>query len=412
MRPSRRILATVVATLCLVTGRESFAQSNSAFGLAQRAEGGRQIALLGITEAVSQAISALPPSGGQGFAYEFSPELQTFQRSSLLGPTAFRSPLTLRRGDFTARVAGSYFALSQSFLSAYEVSGLDAPVYTRFGIGVSARVGVLDVNANYGVLDWLQLSIDVPITIVDANATTSFVTLASALDAPIGDAPVAAATSIEALDQGLASGVLSARSSTFRAVGGDFNDGTSVGLGRIDLSAKARVATSDRVDVALALDLFLPSPSEAQFAGPSSTAILPRAIAAFKLLSAATLHVDVGYQYDTQLDELSAFVWNLGGSYALSSASVDLGVGGFKYDKGIQVAFPYTQPPGSEIDVPLQFRPIGGDDRLGTNQINFLFGSKLALTESLVLSGAVVVPINDEGIRPTAQGTMAIEAFF
>src|SRR5690606_9250961 len=113
----------------------------------------------------------------------------------------------------------------------YEVSGLNQPLFTKFGLKTNAKVGLFNVAYSYGPLEWLELSVNFPIAIVDAHAKSSFVTLASAANAPIGDAPVAAATSIEALDRNLSNGTLILREGSVNQLGANFNEGTSAGLG-------------------------------------------------------------------------------------------------------------------------------------------------------------------------------------
>ena len=49
------------------------------------------------------------------------------------------------------------------------------------------------------------------------------------------------------------------------------------------------------------------------------------------------------------------------------------------------------------------------DNRLGTTYVDFLAGVKVKLTDRFVLSGAVGVPVTDQGFRPPALGTLALE---
>ena len=54
-------------------------------------------------------ISSLPPTSGQSFLYEGDQEAMTFVPTEQLGPTAFRSPLTIGKHVLSLRAAGSYF---------------------------------------------------------------------------------------------------------------------------------------------------------------------------------------------------------------------------------------------------------------------------------------------------------------
>lgn len=385
------------------------AQSNAAFGVQQRANAAQQMILLG----VSQGISNLPPTSGQSFVYEYDEVLDTYKATGLLGPTAYRSPLTIGKGKMSFRVAGSYFELvnTQNPIN-YEVSGLNQPLFTKFGLKTNAKVGLFNVAYSYGPLEWLELSVNFPIAIVDAHAKSSFVTLASAANAPIGDAPVAAATSIEALDRNLSNGTLILREGSVNQLGANFNEGTSAGLGRVSLGGKALFLQTEYVEAAFSLEIFLPSPSEDEYAGPDSGAFLPRLITAFNLFEGGKAHIDVGYDHDTEFVELRRFVWNTGLSYAIPGFTIDAGVGGSKFNRGIEwTPSSFVQPPGQEVDVPLTFTALG-DNTLGDNYVDFLFGVKGQILENTVLSGAVNVPLNSDGIRPEAVGTVAFEMYF
>lgn len=402
-------LGTLVAVAGLLDASPVHAQSNAAFGVQQRANAAQQMILLG----VSQGISNLPPTSGQSFVYEYDEALDTYKSTGLLGPTAYRSPQTIGKGKMSLRAAGSYFELSNTQNPInYEVTGLASPLFTKFGLKTNATVGLFNIAYSYGVLEWLELSVNFPIAIVDAKARSSFVTTASAANEPVGDAPVAAATSIEALDRNLSNGALIIREGTVNQLGANFNEGTSAGLGRVSLGGKALFLQTEYVDAAFSLEIFLPSPNEKEYAGPDSGAFLPRLITAFKLFEGAKAHVDVGYDHDTEFVELRRFVWNTGVSYAMPGVTFDTGVGGSKFNRGIEwTPSSFVQPPGQEIDVPLTFAALG-DNTLGDNYVDFLFGVKGQVLENAVVSGAVNVPLNSDGIRPEAVGTVAFEMYF
>jgi hypothetical protein len=83
---------------------------------------------------------------------------------------------------------------------------------------------------------------------------------------------------------------------------------------------------------------------------------------------------------------------------------------------------------GSIFDVPIRWTPptstgIGpggadvkltalGNTRLGDDFVDFLGGFKVRLTDTLVLSGSATTPLNSEGFRADAVGTVALEAYF
>src|SRR5262249_26444966 len=125
-------------------------------------------------------------------------------------------------------------------------------------------------------------------------------------------------------------GPLVLREETFTDLGIAFNDGTHAGVGRISVGAKDLVYSGKRVQVAVAPEFFFPSPNEGEFAGSDSAAILPRLIAAFPLADRLKLHVDAGYDFDFDHDELRRFVWDTGVSVPGKNLTLDCGVGGSK----------------------------------------------------------------------------------
>lgn len=400
---------TALAASSLLGASRADAQSNSAFGVQQRADAAQQMILLG----VSQGVSNLPPTSGQSLVYEYDEALDTYKATGLLGPTAYRSPLTIGKGKMSIRVAGSYFQLNNTQNPiTYEVTGLERTAYTRFGLTTKAKVGLFNFAYSYGPVEWLELSVNVPVTLVSATAKSSFLTPTAAANVPIGDAPVAAAFSEDDLNTLIDRDRIFYREGTVNQLGADFNNVTSWGLGRVSLGGKAQFVHSDYVDAAFSMEIFLPSPSEDQYAGTNSAAFLPRLITAVNLFEGAKAHIDAGYDFDTEFSELRRFVWNTGVSYAIPGVTFDTGVGGSKFNRGIEwTPSSFLQPPGSEVDVPLGFTALG-DNTLGTNYVDFLFGVKGQILDDMVISGAVNVPINDQGIRPEAVGTVAVEMYF
>ncbi|HVO22680.1 MAG TPA: hypothetical protein VMW56_03530 [Candidatus Margulisiibacteriota bacterium] len=181
-------------------------------------------------------------------------------------------------------------------------------------------------------------------------------------------------------------------------------------MGRISLGVRHLLYADRVVELAPMFEVYFPSPSEGEFAGSDSPAILPRLVAAFALPYAAKLHVDAGYDYDFDHDELRRFVWNFGLSLGLGGlATFDAGVGGSKFNQGVQwtpSTAPFTNANGSGTIQAL------GDTRLGSNFIDALGGMKFRLSDRSVISGAVSVPLNNQGFRAAAVGTVAAEFYF
>lgn len=398
----------VALTVALVP-RPSIAGS-SHFGAQERADAAHQLIVL----AVQQGISALPPASGQALLYQYNPEEDTYSRSAQLGPTALRSTRTIGSGKLSLRVAASYFDLAQRFAPiTYSIEPENPESETpqsfaKLGLDAEARVGVLSFAATYGLTHYLDVSLTVPLTIVDATAKQSFTTRTSTLgDAPKDTILTAARTRAD-LEAALQRGLLAIRREKFSAIGFDFDDGTHAGVGRIALGARAVVFSHERVRLLLAPEIFLPSPSEDDFAGSQSFALLPRMVGEAWLSGPVRLLGDVGYDYDTSHSELRRFVFNGGLQAGLESVAVDFGLSGSLYDTPVQWtpaeargqatgAFPATRVQALE------------DNTLGDDFFDFVFGLKVRLAQQLVLSGAVSVPLNNQGFRPAAVGTLALE---
>jgi hypothetical protein len=134
-------------------------------------------------------------------------------------------------------------------------------------------------------------------------------------------------------------------------------------------------------------------------------------IGAARLADWARMHLDVGYDYDFDVDELRRFVWDVGVSFPLAFATFDVGMGGSKYDTPIQWTPSFTRdsvfgmgPDSSVIAI--------GDNETGTNYVDFLAGAKVALSDAFILSGGVNVPVTDAGLQPIVGGTIALEYYF
>lgn len=378
----------------------------------ERADAAMQMIVLG----VEQAISSLPPTSGQSFQYEFDPSLSTYVASERLGPTVFRDANTIGKGRFGIRVSASYLELSDSLGPIpYLQSVDDSPIrVVSLGLTANAKVGVIDLSATYGLFDRLELSVNLPVVVVDASAGQIFSTprgMNSDLlaGARVVDGNVQGAVADLSTRLGPA-GDLALRERSFGALGFGFNEGTHAGLGRISVGAKALLYSDDRLGLAFAPEFFVPSPSQEQFAGSFSSAILPRFVAALRIADPFRLHLDAGYNYDFEVDELRQFVWNFGASVPLDWATFDLGVGGSKFNRGI--AWTPAVASFTSIDgEPGTLRALG-NNTLGDNYVNALLGAKVRLSPDIVLSGSVSVPVNNQGFRPDAVGTLAAEWYF
>lgn len=391
------------------------AQNPNQFGGQARADAASQL----IVFSVERALDSLPTLSGQAVSYEFDPRTDAFVRSTRLGPTVLPTSQVVAPGSIALQMAASYFTLSESFEPINYLFTRDDlptdPIVAKVGLDVNARVTLLSLTATYGLTRYVELGLSLPISIIDAEAQQVFSTRRALLDLPArnavisgarvqeGDIPAAIAT----LDAGLAPGQpLALRRDSFDALGFDFNDGTHVGVGRITLSGKGRLWSHRDLQLAAAGDLLLPSPSEAEFAGPDSVAIYPRLVATLKVVDAIRVIGDLGYSYDVDYAELRRFAWLLGASVGNERAAFDLGFGGSEFAETLQwtpdVVRGYPATSGVVLD----------DTGTGTSLINILVGGKILVATTTVLAGGLSVPIVNPAFQPDVLGTVAVEYTF
>jgi hypothetical protein len=413
----RRALVGVVAGV-LGFSTAAFAQSPNQFGGQARANAASQMIVLG----VQQGISSLPPTSGQSFMYEFDPTLATYVTSERLGPTALRSPQTIGANKFSIRAAGSYFELADTKAPIpYQINdSAGAPIgVAKIGLQANAHVGLLNLGGNYGITDRIEVTLNVPVVTVSAHASQIYSALTSERNLPANEAQLAG-VSVENGNVGEALGILDSelqsgqqlflRKDSFNALGFDFNEGTHAGVGRISVGAKGILYADKVAQIAFAPEFFFPSPNQPQFSGSDSPAILPRFIGAFRVTDPVRLHIDAGYDYDFDTNALRRFVWNGGTSIAITGATFDFGVGGSTFNEGIKwtpTTAPYTDLAGNSGTIQAL-----ASNRLGRNFLDALGGVKVRVANKTVLSGSVNVPLNNEGFRAAAVGTVAVEQYF
>jgi hypothetical protein len=398
-------------------------QNPNQFGGQDRADAASRMIVLG----VQQGISSLPPTAGQSFVYEFDPSISTYVSSERLGPTALRSPQTIGAHKLSLRAAFSYFELADTvapipfLLSSPPGSPLGV---AKIGLQANAHVTLVNLGANYGITDRIDVTLNVPVVAVDAHASQIFSTDVTTLNVPASQAPLSGVAvsggsvdqAVEILNQELQpGGQFALRKESFQSIGFNFNESTHsgvgrFGVGRISLGAKGILYAGEQVQVALAPEFFFPSPGQAEFAGPNSGSILPRVIAAYRIADPVRLHLDLGYDCDFDSDELRRFVWNTGASFAISSVTFDLGIGGSQFNQGIQWT-PSLAAYHDQAGNPGTIQALG-ETRLGSSFIDALGGVKLRVGDKTVLSGSVNVPLNNEGFRAAAVGTLALEQYF
>jgi hypothetical protein len=410
-----RLVAVATCSLPLLLASLAGAQTNNDLGGQYRADATTRLVVL----AVQRALATLPPSSGQSVTYEYDPATDALQRSTRLGPTALRSAETVGPGTLSLQAGISYFQMAQTFGPIDYLLAFNPPStvqgVAKIGLSASARVTAVNLSATYGLSRYVDVGLALPVVAVDVHGSEIFSTQTNELSLPANQAPlsgvsiplngtVAGARNVlnMLLQPG---GGLSLRKETFRSLGVDFNDGIHAGVGRIDLSGKGVLLSRESFQVASIVDVFLPSPSERDFAGPASAAIAPRLIATCRLADAIRLHSDVGYDYDFDSAELRRFTWSIGGALASERAAIDLGVGGSEF------AAPIRWTPNNIAGTGLAGQALD-DTTAGDRFVEVLLGLKLRLTDSTVIAGGVTIPVVDTAFQPDVLGTVAFEYDF
>ncbi len=410
-RITRRV--AVVAWAALVFARSAPAQNANQLGGQDRADAATQLIVLG----VQRGIDSLPVISGQSVTYEFDPTSDALGRTARLGSTVLPSSQVIEPGTVAVQVAASYFELGETFQPInylFSFSGSATRAVAKLGLSAQAQVGLLDLSATYGISSRIEVSASLPITVVDAQASQIFSTLpgngADLQGYPVYGGDVQSA--IRGLDSALRpGGGLTLRQASLSSLGFGFNDGTHVGVGRISVGGKGILLATTHLQIAFSPRFLLPSPSENEFAGPESAAILPQLTATLKFTDALRLHSSVGYDYDFNNAALRSFTWRAGGSFASQWAECDLGFGGAEYDAPVRwtpsvihgvAPPPYVEATGHALD----------DNTTSTSLVDVLVGAKVRVTDTMVVSGGVSIPIVSPGFQPDALGTIAVERTF
>jgi hypothetical protein len=247
-------------------------------------------------------------------------------------------------------------------------------------------------------------------TIVDAQAGQTFPT-ASAEGTPPSQLVLSAAPTVNELNARLAAKEYRVGRASFAALGFGFNEGTHPGLGRVALGLKGRLLNTDRIRLGAMAELFLPSPSEDDFAGSASTAVLPRLIGSAKMHERLWGYADVGYDYDFETAELRRFAWTAGVSVPFERVSIDVGAGGSEYD--VPIRWTPTVAHGAATAVfPATTLTVRGDNQLDDALVDVLVGARIRPAERLLIGGGVTISAVGNELRPDALFTLGAEVRF
>ncbi len=206
----------------------------------------------------------------------------------------------------------------------------------------------------------------------------------------------------------------------------DPSKNSASGLGDVTVRVKGRVYRSDRMTISLLTDLRFPTGDQTNFLGTGAWGVKPFAAASFRT-GWLTPHVNLGYQWNGA-SLLGGNIWNgtVGSlpSYAFFSAGTDLGV-----TKGLTLAVDYLgqeliNAPQVTTSTYTSSGPLVSTGQIGTfptvvsnstqtyNQSNVAFGAKYALFDRLLVSGNVMIAVNDGGLRQRVTPLIGVSYIF
>jgi hypothetical protein len=163
--------------------------------------------------------------------------------------------------------------------------------------------------------------------------------------------------------------------------------GDADGLGDIILRAKYFLCATEYADVAVAMDVKLPTGDEDRYLGTGDLHVTPSIILASSYLNGRfNPHANIGYEFNGGGSDVSQLVWRVG------------------FDSRI------TEWLTGTVDV-IGFNELDGDG-VGDDIFDVSLGLKLNPWRELVVFANVQLPLNDEGLRTDFTPTAGVEFSF
>jgi hypothetical protein len=388
----------------------------------------------------SQVANQIPSlSTSAGYTYEWNPELEVLERSAkTFGPLFTERAVTLGRNKFnlnlsytfisfqefngknldrlTNRVerafvpeAGNvqYFGLARSFTAS---DGIERAVGDQVRLDLDLEAQLWDLSFTYGVLDSLDVNIDIPVLRTYAR---------SGVQETLPDPRCLGL--LEGCDIHLDErGTISLPVQRQRE--------SSVGIGDIHLRAKWAPGIRP-IRLAGLLDLALPTGDAADFQGTGDTRLATILIGSTDLGSMFEVHGQGGIDFNVNDVDLSQARYAIGVTAQLISffaLTVDF-IGRSEFAAMARIPNTGRLPAVRDIDgVPTLTQPLSelaqGDaffkgrplfvDIKRNDILDLAIGGRVALGDRIMLLGNVLVPLNDDGLRADWIPTVALEANF
>ncbi|MGH8657383.1 MAG: transporter [Gammaproteobacteria bacterium] len=347
------------------------------------------------------SISTVP-----GFTYTFNPEIQTFERSSSMGPVYFERPQSLGAGKFGLGLAYAYVNFEElegqdldglSFLGLQHndccvgppsagVPGFERDTADLFFDEFDLTSQVLSFFGTFGITDRWDVNILVPVVFTSLDVTARAVLNdESQSDTHFFD---------------------DARTVTQQT---RFIDDDKTGVGDLLLRTKYHFYEAPGLNMASALTLRVPTGDEDNFQGLGDFTVTPFFSLAHER-GPFDLHIGAGVEVNTDDLDRSRVRYAAGVTYQMLQRVALLldviGSSGIKTQE-LSVAAPTflggsTVPTGSVVRT----------TELRTDLVDLAVGLKANVAESMVGFITFFVPLNDEGLRAEVIPAAGLEMSF
>lgn len=350
-------------------------------------------AINALNKQISSEIAAFPFSSSEaGFTFSFDDELGTFVPSTqTLGPIFAERASTIGQGKLNLNFSYTRFKYTKfggRSLNNFSVTARHDPDVIGFpdrrdqfendlvllDVDIDINVQIFNLGATYGVSDKFDVGFILPITSVDMDVKSSARVEVSPLNTRFPN--------IHTFEDGPEPSEDSASDS-------------AIGLGDLVLRAKYRFLEDGPVDIAGVFITQLATGDEDNFLGTGNTSFRPflvmsRAftddIFTFGLMDiVVTPHLNLGYEFNT-------------GRYHQSAVESVVG-----FDAGTpKFTFAAEVLASNETD----------GDGIGDDIVDTSLGFKWTPLKNLFVSGNVILPLNDAGLRADVIPTVSLEYVF
>ncbi len=359
---------------------------NPQFSHAAHFQGVSESEINALNDQLGREVRTLPigTSSPAGIAYKYNAEQGTYDLISRdLGPVLARGSRTLGKGNWS--FAATVTAFKYDEFNGDDIGKLDSdellhPFDTlpppndpnvperfehdivRLTYDVDIEVQTLSLFGSYGITDRLDVNIIVPVVAIDLNVDA----VATIEVSPLNDLP-----NVHNFDPD--------NESPNDSVSGD-----ETGLGDIAIGLTYQLASEQNYSVAGAFIVKTPSGDEDNFLGTGSTTVQPAVFAELDLGSIFGIHGNIGYEWDSDESDESAVRGIFGVTAGNSIVTASLEYAG-------------------------RFKQGDDDDAVGKDKSDAAFGLKWHPGRNFILSGNVIVPLNDDGLRSDLITSVGVE---